>query len=69
MAARRSFWGWGNEGAGLARRGRPRQAVGSVMLASLLIAALFFLYLSAAVMILGGEINRAIRELRERSME
>jgi len=29
-----------------------------------LIAALIFLYLSAAVMILGGEINRAIRQIR-----
>ena len=30
-----------------------------------LIAALFFIYLSAAVLILGGEINRAITALRK----
>ena len=30
-----------------------------------LIAALFFIYLSAAVLILGGEINRAIRVMKE----
>ena len=30
-----------------------------------LIAALFFLYLSAAVLILGGEINRAIKAVRD----
>ena len=35
-----------------------------------LIAALFFIYLSAAVMILGGEINRAIQAMRrERGLE